>query len=191
MTFSPLVPPLYEATVTDWIRRSIDLKLGFAHVTYDELEEAAQNKLCPTFERLVGLTNTDFDTKRMARLRMGHLRYGTMGRNFTDVPTSVLRRIEAYERDGNQEHLVDVYNLCGIEWIWPGCESTRYTDDIVWVPPFDVDSAVNYVLQYQVLGLRNALVSIAVWALLEYVRPSHERAHFAAVDDGIHAEESC
>lgn len=188
MTFSPLVPPLYEATVTDWIRRSLDLKLGFAHVAYDELEEAAQNKRCPTFERLVGLTNDDFDAKRMARLRMGHLRYSTTGRNFTDVPTSVLKRIEAYDRDGNQEHLVDVYNLCEIEWIWPGREGTAWYEGD-FVPVVDMQRAVQFVHSYKHFGVRSCLVAIALWAFVEYVCPSHERAHFAATDDGIHAEE--
>lgn len=188
MTFSPLVPPLYEATVTDWIRRSLDLKLGFVHVTYAEIEEAAQNKRCPSFERLVGLSNDDFDAKRTARLRMGHLRYGTTGRNFTAVPASILKRIEAYEHDGNQEHLVDVYNLCEIEWIWPGREGTAwYAGDIV--PVVDMLGVKSLVCVYRRAGVRSCLVAAALWALLEYLCPSHARAHFAATDDGIHAEE--
>ena len=115
MTFSPLVPPLGEARVFDWLRHSLLKQAELEPITIAEVEAAAQAKRDPHFDEL-----------RNARLRMGHLRYGTCGRNLTDVIGSAITRLQKYQVTGNREHLVDAANLCEIEWIWPQKEGTYF-----------------------------------------------------------------
>lgn len=186
--FSPLVPPLGEATVSEWIRHSILRGLGVERATFEELERAAWNKRDPDFERLVGRSDERFDALRMARLRMGHLRYGQRGRNHTDAPTSCIRRLEAYAEGGNLEHLIDVFNLCEIEWIWPGREGSRFYEATL-VPVEDLSDAQGACRFYRQSLFRGELVAIARWCIDECLAPAHPRAHYSPVDDGMHAEE--
>ena len=64
--------------------------------------------------------NRDFETKMRTRLAMGFFRYGALpaqiGKNKYDNIESVKRRIAAYEADHNREHLIDVANLCLVEF---------------------------------------------------------------------------
>jgi hypothetical protein len=108
MTGTELVPPLGLARVNDWIRHHILRGAGMCPVTSAELDAAASAKRCPQFDAL-----------RMARLRMGHLRYGMCGRSYYDAILSIIARAEDYARTGNRELLVDIANLAEIEWIMP------------------------------------------------------------------------
>jgi len=185
---TPLVPPLYEARVSDWLRHDLRSKAGLHRVTYEQCDEAARNLRCPSFEAHVGKSDATFDELRMARFRMGHLRYGQRGRSFTNVPRSICERLEAYAHDRNAEHLVDVYNLCEVEWVFPGREGMRWQrGSIPSQYPSDTRSAGLFIDLYVLSGLRSALVELARWALREYLAGN---AQLTPVDDGLHAEET-
>lgn len=115
MTFSPLVPPLYEASVTDWIRRSLYLQLGLERIDSEEIEQAVRCKRDPRFDEL-----------RNNRLRMGHLRYGRLGYSVDAkaVMTSIAKRAESYANSPNRELLADIANLAEI--VWCQCEHGSY-----------------------------------------------------------------
>lgn len=107
MALSPLVPPLYAAPVTEWIRRSMDLQLGFVHSDMAECDEAIACKRDPFFDEL-----------RNARLRMGHLRYGRCGMPPDVAPyiRSIELKARAFQESPNRELLVDIANLAEIVW---------------------------------------------------------------------------
>lgn len=118
---STLVPPLYEASVTEWIRHHMYSALGTLPdgtpylCTAERVQEAVQAKRDPGFDRL-----------RNARLAMGHLRYESCGRDFLDKISSAIARLEEYRKTGNREHLVDAVNLIEIEWLRPSFEGTYW-----------------------------------------------------------------
>jgi hypothetical protein len=107
-TFCPLTPPLYEARVTDWIRRSLELQAGLVTIDLVELEGAVQCKRDP-----------HFDVVRNARLRMGHLRYGKIGYPAYCV-MSIIKRAQTFLESPNREHLADIANLAEIVWCQGG-----------------------------------------------------------------------
>jgi hypothetical protein len=194
---SPLVPPLYEARVNDWIRHGLERKLGLSHPTIEELDEAARNKRCSSFlahrQTIWPEAGWDqrFDDLRMSRLRMGHLRYGVYGRNQYDAIGSCLQRLDEYVLTGNQEHLVDIVNLIEIEWIHPNLEVAGAFRDFNaskqqmfgYGEYARMERALGY---YQTYGERRYLVITANIAEHEFLYPRHKSAHFAAQDNGGH-----
>ena len=94
-----------ERRVTDWIR---DHALGIGP-TWEECLEAADLKLHPA----------GFDRLRHNRLLLGTLRYEACGTGYYDAIGSAAARLEAYQLTGNRELLVDIVNLCAIEWLRP------------------------------------------------------------------------
>lgn len=195
-----LVPPLYEARVNDWIRHGIERRLGLTHVTEEEIREGARARYCPSFERIVfcdhylasvpSLKLGYFTHARAARFRMGHLRYATYGRSFVDAVGSAIARLTDYiERDHNIEHLVDVANLCAIEWSFPFREGTRWEYHLqVVVPrgnlaPFDPRTLLR---SYTTSGLCNYLPAVAACCGFEFCSPTIKGAHFSPADTGGH-----
>lgn len=62
----------------------------------------------------------DFETLMRNRLLMGCLRYGSLKQKDKpsyDKVTSIRQRLDLYESDGNAEHLVDIANLCLVEFV--------------------------------------------------------------------------
>jgi hypothetical protein len=125
VTFNPLVPPLYEAPVSEWIRRSLYLQAGIETISKDECDRAVECKRDPAF-----------DVIRNNRLRMGHLRYGRLGYSVdaNAVMTSIVKRAQAFMQSPNREHLADIANLAEIVW----CQGTGY-----W-KALDGDSACSF-----------------------------------------------
>ena len=78
-----------------------------------------------------------FERLMRARLVMGYYRYGgltspTRRASSHDNVGSAIRRLQAYYRTGNQEHLVDAANLCMVEFMVPSCQPAPHwssTDD--------------------------------------------------------------
>jgi hypothetical protein len=61
------------------------------------------------------------------RLVMGFLRYGPIANSkplFYDL-TKAYERLDAYERDGNTEHLIDAMNFCRLEFR-RGCHPKKH-----------------------------------------------------------------
>jgi len=70
-----------------------------------------------------------FETYMRNRLLMGYYRYGLLGspeKGLFDNMNSALRRIKLYKETGNQEHLVDIANLCMIEFLHPNHKNPHF-----------------------------------------------------------------
>lgn len=96
-------------TITNHIRRHLDLPAD----RRPSLNELRQGQWCKLFEQLM-----------RNRLIMGALRYETMNDkkhkgNAYDITGSIQQRITLYQESGNAEHLVDIANLCMIEFDAP------------------------------------------------------------------------
>jgi len=75
-------------------------------ITYEELQKTQWSNI--------------FEQWMRNRLIMGGMRYGLLGAKNKpkhDQIGSIKRRMAAYESTGNIEHLVDVANLCMVEYI--------------------------------------------------------------------------
>lgn len=71
-------------------------------------ESLRRSEWSPTFERLM-----------RNRLLVGRYRYGRMDRDHDtdyDRVASILHRLTEYQQHGNLEHLVDIANLCMMEF---------------------------------------------------------------------------
>ena len=64
--------------------------------------------------------NVDFETLMRNRLIMGALRYGRIGAKNKpkyDRVSSMIKRLTKFQESGNKEFLVDVANLCLLEFV--------------------------------------------------------------------------
>lgn len=60
----------------------------------------------------------EFEALRRPRMVMGYFRYGPMSRQGRhDNIGSALQRLRLYRHGGNGEHLVDVANICMVEFV--------------------------------------------------------------------------
>lgn len=78
-------------------------------------------KPAPSLDEIYAMQwNAEFERKMRNRMAMGYFRYGALpsqiGRHKYDNLDSISRRVEAYKRDLNREHLVDIANLCLVEY---------------------------------------------------------------------------
>lgn len=75
----------------------------------------------PTYDELkLSEWSNKFEQFMRNRLIMGAFRYGKMkrpGKPKYDRVTSMRQRLDLYELDGNMEILVDVANLCMVEFV--------------------------------------------------------------------------
>jgi hypothetical protein len=186
--------------VSEWLRHGIHRAHGLAPVTLAEIKEARINKYEERFEQIMLLNHgllmhpqihrmVSFDELRMSRLEMGHLRYGMRGRNFHSAIGSSIKRLTDYLTGGNTEHLVDVANLCEIEWIWPCREGTRYEPHLQIALPLSRDALFDprgLLRSYQTSGVRNYLPAVAAWCGFEFCSPTVAGAYFRAEDTGGH-----
>lgn len=96
-------------TVTQHIRDH--LLLGLFHTKQPPLEELKKTEW-----------STKFETLMRNRLIMGALRYGRLkgkGKAKYNRVDSIKQRMDLYTETGNAEHLVDVANLCLLEFEEP------------------------------------------------------------------------
>ena len=64
--------------------------------------------------------DTEFEQLMRNRLVMGAMRYGKIGapgKPIYDRVSSIIKRMEKYKATGNKEFLVDVANLCLLEFV--------------------------------------------------------------------------
>lgn len=109
-------------TITHWLRSRLLERAGLATADMPRIDpdDARRSQWSPRFERLM-----------RNRLVFGAYRYGL--RDFAagepsghDAVGSAIARLRAYQRDGNQEHLVDAANLCLVEFGCPMHPSPRW-----------------------------------------------------------------
>lgn len=171
-----------DMRVNDWIRRHMDPPVA----TMADIEQGVRDARSADFERARGWFpySETLELARNARLRMGYLRYRhVLGNGPYAHLASVGKHMQAYQADGNQEHLVDACNLTELEWITPEREGTSY--------PLAAPVRAHWatcIEQYRTTGYRQWLVSLANQIQLEFVYPTHPKAHFKAIDDGEHTE---
>jgi len=93
-------------TVTEHIRARL---LSFMPKRLPDLDSLLKTERCPEFEKF-----------RLNRMVMGALRYGMLGAKGKpkyDRIECMIRRLNAYRKDRNAEHLVDVANLSMLEFV--------------------------------------------------------------------------
>lgn len=188
-------------SIFDWIRLH---SLGDLEARWTEaaIEQVVESKIDQHFDELVEQCTpsfwrrelpvhsvTRFGRLRRAALRMGTIRYGSLGWARQKCIPSAVSRLGGYERDGNLERLVDAYNLIVLEWIRPNQEGTcwRYASGQP-VGRVQLEQCPSSLHIYQLGGRREHLVAAAAGVLAEWCYPYHPLAHFAAVDDGEHME---
>lgn len=62
----------------------------------------------------------EFEELRLQRMIMGAFRYGLLGAEGKpqwDRAADMIRRLDRYKQDGNAEHLIDIANLCMLEFV--------------------------------------------------------------------------
>ena len=72
----------------------------------------------------------EFERLRKNRMIMGRFRYGNLkgqkAGEFDNVE-SMIRRLREYQKTGNQENLVDVANICMVEFVSKGHPDAHFT----------------------------------------------------------------
>lgn len=91
----------------------------------ESLEELQRTEWSPLFESLM-----------KNRLLVGRFRYGRMDddtKGDYDHIGSIKKRLRLYEQTGNKEHLVDIANLCLVEFVHCKHPKAHFsaTDDII------------------------------------------------------------
>jgi dihydrofolate reductase len=85
-------------------------------------EVEQQRRLPPPSILMETEWSQEFEERMRNRLIMGALRYGCMkakGKPSYDRMSSIIKRANKYKETGNQEHLVDIANLCMLEYEEP------------------------------------------------------------------------
>jgi hypothetical protein len=98
---------IWDGTWTEWLRNRILARHGL--IDPPSLAEIERSQWSETFERMM-----------RNRLMLGFFRYGGMhdpaARRYDNI-RSAIARLELYLKDGNLEHLIDVANLCLLEFV--------------------------------------------------------------------------
>jgi hypothetical protein len=92
----------------DLIRARLYEQAGLSVKPRVSIEQLRETEWSPEFEQLM-----------RNRLVMGAIRYGKLhapGKSQYDRIASCIKRLKAYEETGNKEYLVDVANLCLLEF---------------------------------------------------------------------------
>lgn len=105
-------------TVTNHLRRRL---LQGVPTRAPDLDSLRRSERSPEFERLCA-----------NRKVLGALRYGAMGQAGKpryDRVSDMIRRLEAYRRDRNAEHLCDIANLAELEYVEGDHDGVTARDD--------------------------------------------------------------
>lgn len=130
------------------------------------------------------------------RLIMGALRYGLLGRANKpayDNVGSILRRLKAYARDGNSEHMVDTANIALVEYVeGKHPQRNQLPADLHYAAEasgyLDINDQIRSQLsRYVANGNVLHLVQVAALAHGEFLYSAHPKAHFATGDGDIHS----
>ena len=97
-------------THNEWLRERLLTRAGVIKPPLaPSLEEIRKSQFCDEFEQL-----------RSNRMVMGYFRYGAVKEQpkgkYNNIK-SILQRAELYKLDKNKEHLLDIANICMVEWI--------------------------------------------------------------------------
>jgi len=105
-------------TVTDLLFRSLYRNL-FERTEWGPISAIPQR--VPDMEVLMRTERSpEFERLCMNRKICGAVRYGMLGAEGKprwNRVSDAIRRLEAYQQDSNAEHLVDVANLCELEFV--------------------------------------------------------------------------
>lgn len=112
------------------------MKRVFDHIRDHLWERVEPRRLPPLAELRKTQWSEEFENLMRNRLIMGRFRYGGdipsgEGMSGAKYADSGLKRLQAYLKDGNKEHLVDAANCCLLEYHWPSVKGAHFspTDD--------------------------------------------------------------
>lgn len=134
----------------------------------------------------------DFETYARNRLLLGYYRYEKPGSQMSsdnaDRMSSIYRRIKSYMTSGNQEFLVDSFNLFMLEWIKPNWSNAHYPG-MQWLPVYTMVAGIRRFLETKD---KRWLCYCGCLILKEYDKGSWAKEagvipHFESIDDGEHA----
>ena len=91
-------------------------------MTDEQTRHLIRKRITPDFvvDVMNPVRSKEFQQLCLNRLRIGALRYGVLGEEGKpqfDRISDMIRRLQAFQRDHNLEHLVDVANLCECEFV--------------------------------------------------------------------------
>lgn len=135
---------------------------------------------------------TDFEEYARNRLLLGYYRYeqpnSVMSSDNADRLASIHRRAVSYLNSGNQEFLVDSFNLLLLEWLRPNGSNAAFPE----LPRCAMHYLPQLLRAYVSTKKRDCLCQIGSGLLMEWIAdgpslPYGMIAHFESVDDGDHA----
>lgn len=134
----------------------------------------------------------EFEQLMRNRLVMGAMRYGLLG--YANKPKfdrmgSVSRRLCSFQQTGNLELMVDVANICLVEWVEGSTpERAPFYRFSKW-PLFSnwFEGISQRVEMYSATFQKDLLPQIAAMCMKEFMNASAENRSFESIDDGEHA----
>ena len=116
-------------TVTELLFRSLYRNL-FSRTEWGDIPGVPQR--IPEMEVLMRTERSpEFERLCMNRKICGAVRYGMLGvtgKPKWDLVNDAIRRLELYRDDHNAEHLVDVANLCELEFVEGDCRVEAHAE---------------------------------------------------------------
>lgn len=194
-------------TVTEHIRDHLENKILGLHLTKNlpDLDSMYKTERSPFFEsivkkikfahlplNLVTYTKTDeFYEHLMRRKIMGAFRYGLFnvpGKTEWDRIPSIEKRLMFYQETKNAEHLIDIANICELEF----AEGHNEFQDLgrpspsMRVFPIKMKELQTYLDLYK--AYKNSLFLALIWVLCEIEYTYGDNRGCIPIDDGHHAQ---
>lgn len=124
------------------------------------------------------------------RMVMSYPKYGPVKENIqghhTNTLKNIRKRLDLYEETGNTEWLIDVGNMCMIEWWYPqvGTHYVRTGQETVFAEMCmtRLDIIKLCLEDYERIKNSDTMVNICGLCMLEWKNPKHPNAHFRATD---------
>lgn len=80
----------------------------------------------------------EFVTKMQNAIEISHYKYGWASKTYPELAQAIKcskERLEAYEKTGNKEYLIDAANFAMLEYLYPSLTNAHYT-------PTDSDKSI-------------------------------------------------
>ena len=117
-----IVPPSYPFLQDAWGRSCGDAPIRFAN------PKVAPKPVDPLRALYLSEWSPIFEQYMRNRLVMGYFRYGPLygqKKGIYDSVGGAIKRLQQYQREGNDELLVDAANLCLVEFV-KGCHPYKH-----------------------------------------------------------------
>lgn len=74
--------------------------------------------------------SNEFITKMQNAIETSHYKYGWASKTYPELAQAIKcakERLEAYEKTGNKEYLIDAANFSMLEYLYPSIKNAHYT----------------------------------------------------------------